>query len=172
MAKSEPQDVTQLLLAWSHGDQAALEKLTVLVEAELRRLAQGYLSRERQGHTLQPTALVNEVYLRLIDWKNTSWQNKAHFVGVIAQLMRRVLVDHARRHRNLKRGGEVIKVPIEEGVTATSSPSADLVDLDEALQRLAPRYQTRQHHAHAARASQSAGLRPGENYARSRGCCE
>jgi RNA polymerase sigma factor (TIGR02999 family) len=137
MTNASPQDVTQLLLAWNQGDQAALEKLTVLVEAELHRLAQGYLSRERPGHTLQPTALVNEVYLKLIDWRNTSWQNRAHFIGVTAQLMRRILVDHARRHRYLKRGGDVITVPLEEGTHAASSPTASLVALDDALQRLA-----------------------------------
>ena len=137
MTKTSPQDVTQLLLAWNEGDQTALEKLTVAVEAELRRLAQGYLSRERPGHTLQPTALVNEVYLRLIDWKNTRWQNKAHFSGVSAKLMRRILVDHVRRHRYLKRGGDAIKVPLEDGIAVASSPTADLVALDEALQRLA-----------------------------------
>src|SRR5262245_53172013 len=137
MSNPSPQEVTQLLLAWNQGDQEALEKLTVLVEAELHQLARGYLSRERPGHTLQPTALVNEVYLRLVDWKNTSWQNKAHFLGVSAQLMRRILVDHARRRHYLKRGGDVIKVPLEEGTHAASSQVADLVALDDALQRLA-----------------------------------
>src|SRR5262245_46227971 len=137
MTNALPQDVTQLLLAWNRGDQAALAKLTVVVEGELHRLAQGYLSRERPGHTLQTPALVNELYLKLIDWRNTSWQNRSHFLGVTAQLMRRILVDHARRRGYLKRGGDLIKVPLEEGTHATSSPTASLVALDDALQRLA-----------------------------------
>src|SRR5688572_3315867 len=127
MTGTSPQDVTQLLLAWSQGDPVALGKLTVLVESELHRLAQGYLRRERPGHTLQPTALVNEAYLRLIDWKNTGWQNRAHFLGVTAQLMRRVLVDHARRHRYLKRGGDAVKVSLEEQTIVTHGRDSDLV---------------------------------------------
>src|SRR6266571_5020614 len=100
-----PESVTQLLVDWSHGDQKALEKLMPMVYAELRRLAGNYLRRERPGHTLQPTALVNEAYLRLIDQKNAKWQNRAQFFGVAAQLMRRILGDHARSHHAAKRGG-------------------------------------------------------------------
>ena len=98
--------VTQLLLDWNDGNQEALETLVPLVYAELRRLAKGYMRGERQGHTLQTTALINEAFLRLIDWKNVSWQNRAHFFGVSAQLMRRILVDFARARRG-KRGGDV-----------------------------------------------------------------
>lgn len=96
-------EITQLLVAWGEGDRSALEQMTPLVHAELRRLAHNYMSRERPGHTLQTTALVNEAYLRLIDWKNVRWQNRAHFFGVSAQLMRRTLVDYARDRRYLKR---------------------------------------------------------------------
>ncbi len=100
-----PEGITQLLVDWSKGDQAALEKLMPLVYSELRKLAGNYLRRERQGHTLQPTALVNEAYLKLIDQRNAKWQNRAQFFGVAAQLMRRILVDHARAHQAAKRGG-------------------------------------------------------------------
>src|SRR5262245_7572458 len=104
MATPSSQEITQLLLAWSDGDQAALEKLTPLVYAELRRLAKGYMFGERPGHTLQTTALINEAYMRLIDWKNVRWQGRAHFYGVAAQVMRRILVDFARaRHRSEER---------------------------------------------------------------------
>jgi RNA polymerase sigma factor (TIGR02999 family) len=136
MTNNPQAEVTQLLLAWSRGDQTALEKLTVLVEAELRRLAQGYLRLERPDHTLQPTALVNEAYLRLIDWNNTGWQNRAHFVGVTAQLMRRILVDYARRRGSVKRGREQVKISIGEEA-ASAERDVDLVALDEALRRLA-----------------------------------
>src|SRR5262245_2369845 len=104
MTTPSSQEITQLLLAWSDGDQAALEKLTPLVYAELHRLAKGYMFGERPGHTLQTTALINEAYLRLIDWKNVRWQNRAHFFGVAAEVMRRILVDFARaRHRSEER---------------------------------------------------------------------
>src|SRR5262245_50368393 len=96
--------ITGLLKAWSDGNRAAFDKLAPLVDAELRRLARRYLARERPGHTLQPTALINEMYLRLIDWHSISWQDRAHFFGLAARLMRRTLVDHARRHRTGKRG--------------------------------------------------------------------
>src|SRR6476469_1850086 len=102
---STPEGVTQLLIDWSKGDQAALDKLMPLVYSELRRLASNYLRRERAGHTLQPTALVNEAYLKLVDQRNAKWQNRAHFFVISAQLMRRILVDHARQHRAAKRGG-------------------------------------------------------------------
>src|SRR5262245_32026805 len=99
------ENVTHLLLKWGHGDQQALEELMPLVYSELRRLARNYLRKERPGHTLQPTALVNEAYLKLIDQRSARWQNRAQFYGVAAQLMRRILVDHARQHRAAKRGG-------------------------------------------------------------------
>ena len=137
MTTHSPQEVTQLLQAWRDGDQAALGQLVPLVEAELHRLAQRYLRQESPGHTLQPTALVNEAYLRLMDWKSAGWQNRAHFLGVTAQLMRRILVDHARRHRYLKRGGEMVRVSLEKEVVVASARGADLVALDEALHRLA-----------------------------------
>src|SRR4026209_1969752 len=100
-----PDGITQLLIRWHAGDRAALENLMPLVYSELRRLAGNYLRRERQNHTLQATALVNEAYLKLIDQRNARWQNRAHFYGVAAQLMRRILVDHARQHKAAKRGG-------------------------------------------------------------------
>ena len=130
-------DVTQLLVAWSDGDEAALEKLTPLVEAELHRLARRYMRDERAGHTLQTTALVNEAYLKLIDWKNVRWQNRAHFFGVSAQLMRRILVDHARKRHFQKRGGGAMKVSLAEDVLVVEDRDIDLVALDEALERLA-----------------------------------
>ena len=110
MAAPGEYDITRLLLAWSEGDDDALGKLAPLVEAELKRLARHYLRGERPGHTLQPTALINEAYLRLLDWRKASWQNRAHFMGIAANMMRRILVDHARRYRFLKRGGEMVKV--------------------------------------------------------------
>src|SRR5688500_12751718 len=103
--RQSPEGITQLLIDWGNGDQAALEKLMPLVYSELRRLATNYLRRERTGHTLQPTALVNEAYLKLVGQKNTKWQNRAQFFAISAQLMRRILVDHARRHQADKRGG-------------------------------------------------------------------
>jgi len=137
MTVPSTQEVTQLLLAWSHGDQAALEQLTPLVYAELHRLAKRYLGGERRGHTLQTTALVNEAYLRLIDWKNVEWQNRAHFFGVSAQLMRRILVDFARSRHYAKRGGEAEQVSLAEASMVAQGRSAALVALDDALQALA-----------------------------------
>jgi len=134
---SSPQEITQLLLAWGSGDESALERLVPLVEAELHRLAQQYLDRERACHTLQATELVNEAFLRLIDWKNARWQNRAHFFGMAATLMRRVLVDHARRRRYLKRGGEAIRVSLAEAEGLAQEPDTDVLALDEALDRLA-----------------------------------
>src|SRR5437867_3180665 len=107
-----PEDITELLLAWSNGDKRALDKLIPKVYAELHQLANKYLRRERSAHTLQATALVNEAYLRLVDWKNVNWQNRAHFFGVTAQLMRNILVDHARKHLAAKRGGGAYKVSL------------------------------------------------------------
>src|SRR5438105_903650 len=134
---SSPHEVTRLLRAWSDGDEAALERLAPLVEAELHRLAGSYLRRERPGHTLQTTALVNEAYLRLIDDSVVEWQNRAHFYGIAAQLMRRILVDHARRRRKLKRGGDPLRVSLTQAENAAPEPSADIIALDEALSSLA-----------------------------------
>jgi len=135
-------DVTQLLLDWSQGNQAALEKLMPLVYDELRRLAANYLRRERQGHTLQPTALVNEAYLKLVD-QRAHWQNRAQFFGVAAQLMRRILVDHARQHQAAKRGGsDLRRLSITSAgqlglKQTTAEPPVDLLALHEALNELA-----------------------------------
>src|SRR5437870_12229563 len=124
-----PQEVTQLLIAWSHGDQAALEKLMPLVYDELRRVAKRYMWRERAGHTLQTTALVNEAYLRLIDASQVQWQNRAHFFAISAQLMRRILVDFARARHNLKRGGKAPQVSLVEALEVAQEQGADLVAL-------------------------------------------
>jgi RNA polymerase sigma-70 factor (ECF subfamily) len=131
-----PHDVTQLLKAWEKGDEAALQDLTPLVEAELHRLARSYLARENSQHTLQPTALINEAWLRLIHWRNATWQNRAHFFGVTAQLMRRVLVDYARRRR-YARAHVPRPVSLDAALDFSPERSRDLVALDEALQRLA-----------------------------------
>ncbi len=130
--------VTQLLVDWSKGDQAALDKLMPMVYAELRRLASNYLRRERADHTLQPTALVNEAYLKLVDQKNAKWQNRAQFFGISAQLMRRILVDHARQHQAAKRGGsdqQRLSITSAEGLA--TQPVVDLLALNEALDELA-----------------------------------
>ena len=132
-----PEGVTQLLRAWNEGDQSALEKLMPLVLDELRRLAGNYLRRERANHTLQPTALVNEAYLRLVDQK-ARWQNRAQFFGVAAQLMRRVLVDHARVHQAQKRGGsDQQRLSLADVERASDKPDVDLLALHEALNELA-----------------------------------
>jgi len=131
-------DVTRFLNEWSTGDDAALERLTPLVYDELRRLAASYLKNERADHTLQATALVHEAYLSLRDMRHFSWQNRANFIGVMAKLMRRILIDHARRHNAEKRGGDNAKVPISESEpAATTKPRVDLLELDEALDRFA-----------------------------------
>ncbi len=137
MAAPGEYDITRLLLAWSEGDDDALGKLAPLVEAELKRLARHYLRGERPAHTLQPTALINEAYLRLLDWRKASWQNRAHFMGIAANMMRRILVDHARRYRFLKRGGEMVKVSLDARQFGSPGRDPDLVALDEALTRLA-----------------------------------
>lgn len=126
-------EVTQLLLAWGDGDRAALDRLKPLVHAELRRLAGHYLAGERHGHTLQATALVNEAYLRLVDSGARQWQNRAHFFGVAAQMMRQVLVDHARSRNYLKRGGGAQQVTFDEGLIVSDERAADIVALDDAL---------------------------------------
>jgi RNA polymerase sigma factor (TIGR02999 family) len=130
--------ITQLLIDWSKGDQAALEKLMPLVYDELRRLASNYLRRERASHTLQPTALVNEAYLKLIDQRHAKWQNRAHFFGISAQLMRRILVDHARQRQAAKRGGsDLQRLSITSAETVIKRPEIDLLALNEALDELA-----------------------------------
>ena len=136
------ENVTQLLVKWSEGDQNALEKLMPLVYSELRRLARNYLRKERPGHTLQPTALVNEAYLKLIDQKSARWQNRAQFYGVAAQLMRRILVDHARQHQAVKRGGaDQTRLSITSagqlgGKQLATEQAIDLLALHEALEEL------------------------------------
>src|SRR5262245_10262610 len=129
--------ITGLLKAWGGGDQAAFEKLVPLVDAELRRLARRFMGGERVDHTLQPTALINEMYLRLIDWRNISWQDRAHFFGLSARLMRRVLVDHARRQRRGKRGGDAMTIAFDEAAVVPKERTADLVAIDDALNALA-----------------------------------
>ena len=129
-------DVTRLLVDWSNGDQAALDKLLPLVNDELRRLARRYMRRESPGHTLQTSALVNEAYLRLIDQKHVQWQNRAHFFGIAAQLMRRILIDHARSHHYAKRGGGALKVSLDEAAAVTEARAAELLAVDEALEKL------------------------------------
>lgn len=128
--------MTELLRAWSHGNDAALEQLIPIVHLELRRLARRQMRRERNGHTLQTTALVNEVYLRLVDANRVRWQDRAHFFALSARLMRRILVDHARARRYLKRGGNAIRVTLNPAMALTKD-RADLVALDDALTTLA-----------------------------------
>lgn len=129
--------ITQLLVDWSKGDQAALEKLMPLVYDELRRLASNYLRRERASHTLQPTALVNEAYLKLVDQRHAKWQNRAQFFGISAQLMRRILVDHARQHQAAKRGGsKQQRLSITSAERVAKQPQIDLLALNEALDEL------------------------------------
>ena len=131
-----PQNVTQLLISWGNGNKEALDKLLPLVYDELRRQAARYLRRERAGHTLQTTALIHEAYLRLVDQKNVHWQNRAHFFGLAAQLMRRILVDHARTKKRDKRGGSDIRVSLTGVQVLAKSQEVDVVALDEALDRL------------------------------------
>jgi RNA polymerase sigma factor (TIGR02999 family) len=139
MTPSSPsrQAVTQLLGDWSRGDTDALERLIPLVEPELHRLAHHYMSRERAGHTLQTTALINEAYLRLVDNSKPTWQNRNHFVAAAAQLMRRIMVDHARERLSLKRGGGAVRVTLDETAWVTDARSEELLALDEALANLA-----------------------------------
>ncbi len=137
MALPSVQEITDLLLAWGKGDQLALEKLMPLVYDELRRLARHYMNRQRPGHTLQTTALVNEAYLRLIDSRQVQWQNRAHFFAVSAQLMRRILVDFARARTNLKRGGGAQQVSFDQALEVSAERGADLIALDDALKSLA-----------------------------------
>ena len=137
MTEQSPQNITQLLVAWSSGDQAALEQMIPLIYRELHQRAEAALRRERQGHLMQPTALVNEAYLRLIDCDNIQWQNRSHFFAVSAQLMRRILVDFARSRDYAKRGGGLRQISLAEAAIAPYQQSADLVALDDALNALA-----------------------------------
>ena len=133
---SSPGEVTALLLAWSAGDREALARLFPLVYGDLRRRAEGYLRKERSGHTLQPTALVNEAYLKLVDQARVKWQNRAHFYAVASRAMREVLVEYARRHRAAKRGAGETRVALGDGDAVTPPRSLDLLALDVALDRL------------------------------------
>jgi RNA polymerase sigma factor (TIGR02999 family) len=137
MPQVPSKEVTQLLRDWSDGDKAALDRLMPLVYAELHRRAKHYMRGERSGHTLQPTALINEAYLRLINYKEMRWQNRAHFFAVAAQAMRRILVDHARRRKAEKRGDAGYVIPLDEVVAAAEPRDVDLVALDDALTGLA-----------------------------------
>lgn len=134
---SDPVDVTGLLLRWGQGDSAALEQLIPHVERELHRIALRCMAGERGGHTLQATALVNEVYMRLVDGKAVAWQDRAHFLAVAARAMRRILVDHARGKQAHKRGGDVVKVSFDEALVVSNDSADDFVALDEALESLA-----------------------------------
>ena len=137
MQTPSPKEITKLLVAWGDGDQSALADLTPLVYEELHRLAHNYMGRECAGHTLQTSALVNEAYLRLIDWKNVRWQSRAHFFAVSAQLMRRILVDFARSRGYQKRGGGMRVVALDDAIIVSENKGPDLVALDEALCALA-----------------------------------
>lgn len=132
-----PQEVTQLLGQWRNGDTSALEKLFPLVQPELQRLARHYMSREQPGHTLQATALLDDAYLRLAEKSRPQWQNRGHFFAVAAQLMRRIMVDHARARNAAKRGGGVIRVGLHECAPAAETRADELLALDEALEKLA-----------------------------------
>jgi RNA polymerase sigma factor (TIGR02999 family) len=129
--------VTDLLLAWKEGDATAMDRLAPLVYQELHRLARGYMKREREAHSLQTSALVNEAYLRLVDVRRVDWQNRAHFFAMASRLMRRILVDFARRRRYQKRGGNATYVTFDESLTVSPGPSTDLVAIDDALTALA-----------------------------------
>ncbi len=137
MSPSSPHEVTQLLLAWNNGDQDALSKLAPLVETELRQLARIYLAKERPGHTLQPTELVNEAFIKLIDVTAIAWKNRSHFFGITAQLMRHILVDHARQRQAMKHGGEAVRVSLVEAENVAPIRQACIIELDDALSELA-----------------------------------
>jgi RNA polymerase sigma-70 factor, ECF subfamily len=131
-----PHEITQLLAEWSNGNQTALDKLYPLVYDELHKMARRYMNRERQGHTLQTTALINEAYVRLVDQKQVHWQNRAHFFAISAQIMRRILIDHARRYDYAKRGGGAEKISLDEIAIVALEPASAVLLLDEALNRL------------------------------------
>ena len=137
MATASTQEITQLLRAWGAGDEAALDELTRLCYQELRRIALQHMRREQPGHTLQASALVNEAFLRLTDWKNVEWQNRAHFFAMAARVMRNVLVDFARKRERIKRGGDPLMVSLTAAERVSQERSADLLALDEALDALA-----------------------------------
>jgi len=132
-----PQEITQLLLSWSKGDGSALDQLIPLVYPELRRMARAYMNREKSGHTLQTSALINEAYLRLVNQQQIAWQDRAHFYAVSAQIMRHILVDHARRYRRDKRGGGAEHLPLDETPVGCNERAVELMALDDALTRLA-----------------------------------
>jgi len=132
-----PQEITQLLLSWSKGDKTALDQLVPLVYPELRRLAQRYMRRENSLHTLQTSALINEAYLRIVDQQEVQWQDRAHFFAVAAQVMRHILIDHARRHHYAKRGAGARRVPLDETAVISRERAAEFVALDDALTSLA-----------------------------------
>jgi RNA polymerase sigma factor (TIGR02999 family) len=132
-----PQEITELLQAWARGEQEALEKLLPLVETELRRLAKNYLRRERPGHTLQTTALVNEAYIKLVGQNRVNWQNRTHFYAIAAQCMRRVLTDYAKTRHRVKRGGGAQQVPLPKDTLMSSAQLKELLALDAALKKLA-----------------------------------
>ena len=135
--KTGSENITRLLIELTHGDNAAVDRLLPLIYDELRSLAANYLRRERPDHTLQPTALVHEAYLRLVDQTRVNWQNRAHFFGIAAQMMRRILVDHARKHAADKRGGEVHLFSLDENIDKAIERSDELIALDDALKELA-----------------------------------
>jgi RNA polymerase sigma factor (TIGR02999 family) len=135
------QRITALLDDWSHGDRAALDALIPIVEAELHRLARRYMSRERPDHTLQTTAVVNEAYIRLADCEGVRWQNRAHFFGIAAEIMRRIMIDHARKRQQLKRGGAgAVRVTLDEGALKIDELGTELLALNEALEELTEKY--------------------------------
>lgn len=137
MSNASSQQITQYLIDWSNGNRSAMNEVFPMVEAELRRLAHRYMNRERPGHTLQTSALVNEAYLKLIDQRSVKWQNRAHFFAISAQMMRRILVDHARRMKYAKRGGGAVHVSLVNAEKLLASPDTEVSALDEALTRLA-----------------------------------
>src|SRR5215475_5760609 len=137
MATTSHHEVTRLLLDWSNGNQEALDKLMPLIDRELHRLAHHYMQGEKVGHTLQTTALVNEAYLRLVDQRHVQWKNRAHFFALSAQLMRRILVDHARKRKYAKRGGDAYKISFDEAMAVSRHRGEDLIALDDALEKLA-----------------------------------
>jgi RNA polymerase sigma-70 factor, ECF subfamily len=137
MAEPGAHELTELLVAWGDGDEDALARIAPLVHAELYRLAKRYMSRERPDHLLQTSALINEAYLRLIDWKAVRWQNRAHFFGVAAQMMRRILVDFARRRPKVDKAVEAVEISLDNAMTISTNQDADLIALDAALKSLA-----------------------------------
>ncbi len=134
---ASPQGLTQLLVSWSNGDKQAFDQLVPLVYAELRRMARRAMARQSPGHTLQTSALVNEAYLKMVDQQSVAWQNRAHFFAVSAQVMRHILIDHARRSRSAKRGAGALRVSLSEAIPRAEQRAADLIALDEALTELA-----------------------------------